>query len=228
MKTQASLPMPGVVEAAIFDFDMTLVDSSHAVTQCLNLLARDEGLDPVTWDELMATIGLPFEESLLRLFGRFDPSWPVKYRERYRQKEHSMIRPIPGALEALRELRSMGLKIGLVSNRNMLSLAAERLGVAELADVMVGLEAGLPPKPEPHMLNHAMQELRVSPQRAVYVGDTGSDVLCALNARVAPVGVATGPLGQEELKALGASMALDSVAELPALLRPLVKVAAAL
>ncbi|WP_156787091.1 HAD family hydrolase [Thermanaerovibrio velox] len=220
--------MPDIVEAVLFDFDMTLVDSSRAVTECLNLLARDEGLDPITLDDLMGTIGLPFEESLRRLFGRFDPSWPVKYRERYRLKEHSMIRPIPGALDALRELRSLGLKIGVVSNRNMLSLAAERLGVAELVDLMVGLEAGLPPKPEPHMLNHTLEELGVSPQRAVYAGDTQADVLCALKASVAPIGVATGPLRKEELKALGASAALESVAEIPALLRPMVKVAPAL
>lgn len=212
------LPLPNPVEAALFDFDMTLVDSSHAVTHCLNMLASSEGLEPITHGQLMSTIGLPFEESLARLFGRFDPSWPMKYRERYRSLEHSMIRPIPGALEALRELKSRGLRLGVVSNRNMLSLAAQRLGVAELVDVMVGLEEGLPAKPQPQMLLFALERLGCPVGAAVYVGDTEADVLCALNARVAPVGVSTGPLGADELLSLGASAVLGSVSELPDLL----------
>lgn len=32
------------VSAILFDFDMTLIDSSYAITSCMNGLAKDMGL----------------------------------------------------------------------------------------------------------------------------------------------------------------------------------------
>ncbi|ACZ19498.1 HAD-superfamily hydrolase, subfamily IA, variant 3 [Thermanaerovibrio acidaminovorans DSM 6589] len=220
MKAKFDLSPRGVV----FDFDMTLVDSSHAVTHCLNLLAEDEGLRPITHQDLMGTIGLPFDLSLRRLFGGYDPRWVEAYRSRYRHLEHSMIRPIEGALAALEALKAMGLRLGVVSNRNMVGVVAQRMGLMELLDVAIGLESGLPAKPEPDMLLEALSRMGISPEEALYVGDTDVDMECALRAKVVPVGVATGPFRPEELQSAGARLVLGSVADLPGTIGPLVKV----
>ena len=51
------------IGAVLFDFDMTLVDSSYAITECTNLLADAKGLARVTREEILKVIGLPIEES---------------------------------------------------------------------------------------------------------------------------------------------------------------------
>ena len=52
--------------------------------------------------------------------------------------------------------------------------------------------------------------------RHVYVGDTLPDVHAARSAGARAVGVATGPVAADELRAAGADVVLDSLAEFPA------------
>ena len=49
-------------KAVIFDFDMTLADSSYAIHHCSNLLARKFGLEEVSREVVLAGIGLPIED----------------------------------------------------------------------------------------------------------------------------------------------------------------------
>ena len=59
------------ITAVIFDFDMTLVDSAHAVTECMNMLADDKGMRRVSEYEMRALIGLPLEDEWRKLCGYF-------------------------------------------------------------------------------------------------------------------------------------------------------------
>ncbi len=61
-----------VFRCAIFDFDMTLVDSSYAIRDTMNLLASREGLPAVTREQVLSVIGLPIRESWIKIWGRFE------------------------------------------------------------------------------------------------------------------------------------------------------------
>ena len=50
----------------------------------------------------------------------------------------------------------------------------------------------------------------------MYVGDTIPDIDAARLARVRAVGVATGPVPADELRAAGADVVLDTLTEFPA------------
>ncbi len=43
----------------IFDFDMTLVDNSYAIRDTMNMVAEQQGLPPVTREQVLSVIGLP-------------------------------------------------------------------------------------------------------------------------------------------------------------------------
>ena len=64
------------IKAIIFDFDMTLVDTSHAIAYAMNRFAEIMGLRKVSYDEVLATIGLPMEKSLSVLWqGQSQSGW---------------------------------------------------------------------------------------------------------------------------------------------------------
>lgn len=119
----------------------------------------------------------------------------------------AMVRPMPGAVEAVARLRAMGLKLGVVSNQSGLARGAftqaqlaavharinELLGPFDTWQVCPHDEAAGCPcrKPRPGLVLAAAAALGVSPQRCLVVGDIGSDVVAAQAAGATGVLVPT-------------------------------------
>lgn len=77
----------------------------------------------------------------------------------------------PDVLPALREIRR-GCRVAVVANqRAVVAEALERDGVAEHVDVWALSEVVGADKPDPAIFHHALSAARVSPERAVHVGN---------------------------------------------------------
>lgn len=119
--------------------------------------------------------------------------------------------PIPGLLEALRELRSRGIKIGsttgyLRSMMDILAPEAARRGYSP--DCIVCPDEVPAGRPSPWMCYQNAMQLGVYPMEAlVKVGDTVPDIEEGLNAGMWSVGISlTGNvvgLREEEVEAMG-------------------------
>jgi HAD superfamily hydrolase (TIGR01549 family) len=206
------------IEAILFDFDLTLVDSSWGITHCLNLLATEQGLRPLSREEVLVTIGEPIAVAWERLWGHYDPRWVETYRERYRQEEISRVRPFPSARPVLEALKERGFRLGVVSNRGNAKLAVEGAGLAWAFEIVFGLEDVDRPKPAPDPLLKAMDSLGVDGEGVLYVGDTDIDMATAVAASVKGVGMTTGNFDRPGLVEAGAWTVLDDLAELCPLL----------
>lgn len=103
-----------------------------------------------------------------------------------------VFRPADGATDALAALRRRNVKLAVASNWDC-SLS-ERLGAIGLLDlfdaVVTSAEAG-EPKPDPRMLQVALERLGAPPARSLHIGDEDVD---ALAARAAGMGFAPAPL----------------------------------
>ncbi|MFP8880995.1 MAG: HAD-IA family hydrolase [Myxococcota bacterium] len=77
-----------------------------------------------------------------------------------------------GALELLRQLRSLRFGIAIVSNFDFrLPALLDDLGIAALVDVVVLASDVGAAKPDPALFERAMAQLRVSPDNTLVVGD---------------------------------------------------------
>lgn len=199
----------------MFDFDLTLVDSSYVIVKCTNLLAEEKGLRKVSREEMLATIGLPLDESWRSFWGEIDPDWIDTYRKYYRHYERLELRDLPGTREIPALLRESGLKIGVVSNRQYARLGVAAARMDGVFDVVIGLEDVTHAKPHPEPLLTALSRIGVAPGHAIYVGDTDIDMKTAIAAGVRPVGVTTGNFGEQALCQAGAVRVCDSLLELP-------------
>lgn len=203
------------VGAVLFDFDMTLVDSSYAIAECTNRLAEAKGLRPVTREEMLTVIGLPIEESWVALWGRYDPTWLDHYRNNFRELEASALRPFTGTRSVPEALKSAGVKTAVVSNRRFARVAVEHCGLADLFDAIVGLEDVTNAKPHPEPILTALARLGVAPAGAVYVGDTDIDMRTAVAADVAGLGMTTGNFDEAGLLEAGAAWVCAALEEIP-------------
>ena len=204
------------VKAVLFDFDMTLVDSSYVITECMNRLAEAKGLRRITREELLSVIGLELEDSWKVLWGRVEPDWLDFYRGNFRELELGGFKEFPGTRRLPEALRRTGIHTGIVSNRRFARMAAERAGLAGLFDVIVGLEDVERGKPAPDSLLFAIERLGIVPADAVYVGDTDLDMIAARAAGIRAVGVSTGNLDESALREAGGDAACADLLEVPA------------
>ncbi|MFJ6717819.1 phosphonatase-like hydrolase [Streptomyces sp. NPDC091259] len=135
-----------------------------------------------------------------------------------------LIAPVPGAAEAIAELRADGRTVVLTTGFARVTQDAilDALGWRDLADLtLCPADAGGRGRPYPDMVLAAF--LRTGAvadvRQTVVVGDTAYDMLSGVRAGAGIVaGVLTGAHDREALTGNGATHVLDSVAELPALL----------
>jgi len=70
--------------------------------------------------------------------------------------------------------------------------------------VILGQREGVPKKPDPAGMLEICQQLRVSSEEFLYLGDTATDMKTAVSAGCYPVGVLWGFRTEQELKDNGA------------------------
>ena len=138
------------------------------------------------------------------------------FKKTYAQNMYNHTAPYKGILKILQEIKSLGLKTAVVSNK--FDLAVKELSKKyfdDLIDISVGQSDDVPQKPAPNGVIKAMKELNI--QTAIYVGDSDVDVQTAKNANLPCVGVTWGFRDRKYLK--GADYIIDSPEELMQIIR---------
>ena len=205
------------IKAVLFDFDMTLVDSSYAIHHCTNLLAGHLGFDQISREKVLSAIGLTIEDSWRMFWGDFRQEWVDFYRANYREEEQARLKIFPNTLSTLERLRMMGIKVGVVSNRRFAKRPVEFMGLTPMLDVVVGLEDVERAKPEPDSLLKGFEILGVAPSEGLYAGDTDIDMMTTVAAGCRGIGMTTGNFDKRALSEAGAWEVKDDLGEIPLL-----------
>lgn len=207
-----------MIRAVLFDFDMTLIDSSYGVTFCLNRVAEAFGLRAVTRDEVLRTIGYPMEKAMEMLWNSFQSSWIEYYRNNLVPFERERLAPLPGVVESLRQLHERGIAMAVVSNRNRILPAIRSAGLECFFSHHVGMEDVDTPKPDPQSILIALERLQELPENAVLVGDSEVDARASKAAGVRFIGLTTGDRLSVDLFAEGAYSVVDDFPDIISLI----------
>jgi HAD superfamily hydrolase (TIGR01509 family) len=136
---------------------------------------------------------------------------------------------LSGAVEALKALKRMGLKIGLctINSEKSASYILQRFKIAEFFDVVVTRNMVSQVKPHPEHLQVVLKALSVAPEESVVVGDSSADMQCAKELKTIAVGLPTGISTVQQLTSQGANYVITSITDLPVLIEKLNKAQAA-
>lgn len=211
------------VEAVIFDWDGTLIDSYHADSQAYLAMFRELGL---TWD-------------LKDLQIHYSPDWYVVYRaagipkERWDRADrlwrlHYAKHPsllVPGARRVLRTLaRHYALGLVTSGDRNRVCKQLREFGLTRKFRARVCGGDTEEKKPHPAPLLLALQKMKLTPQQCMYVGDTPEDLQMARAAGMRSIAV-LGPFPTENrLRAAKPEFLLKNLQDLPRFLDNLRKI----
>jgi pyrophosphatase PpaX len=211
-----------MIKAVVLDVDGVLIGSIDIIVEAYLETARKLSLRVPSRQEIIDLMGRPLEEITRTLWPNSDVQLYMKEFRRLFMDEDLVIPRIEGALNAVREIRESGFKIGLVTGKikyfteRHLKKAGFDLNVF---GVIASFETTQRHKPDPEPLLYAIDKLHVRPEETVYVGDAISDFECARNAGVRYVAVLTGSLERVELEKLGVKNIIESVIDLPDFLK---------
>jgi phosphoglycolate phosphatase len=220
------LPRP---PAAVFlDLDGCLVDSTGAITGCLNHALVTLGLRPRPPAELVPLIGPPLHESLAALLAAdgADPALVEAGVEAYRSRyavvaltETAVIPGIPAALEQLAALTRLAVVTS--KPRAFAVPLVEGLGLDRWLEAVYGPDLDHRVEPKAVTLRRALAATvpGVAAARTVMVGDRSHDVAAGRACGTATIGVTWGAGARAELVAAGADHVVDRPEELVAALR---------
>ncbi len=174
------------IKGFIFDLDGVLTDTAEYHYLGWKRLADEEGI-PFTREDNEALRGVSRRESLLRMLkGRVLPEAKMQelldLKNRYYQESVQKISSrdlLPGAKELLDEICAAGLKAAIGSASKNARPVIERLGIANLIDVIADGYSVTQQKPAPDLFLFAAKELGLPPSECVVVEDAEAGILAA-------------------------------------------------
>lgn len=213
----------------VLDMAGTTVADGGLVEQAFTAAAERLGEDPATMiDHVRATMGESKISVFRHLFGGDETrarQAGLAFEEAYGELvSGGRIAPIPGAAEAVAELKDQGRTVVLTTGFARVTQDAilDALGWRDLVGLtLCPADAGGRGRPYPDMVLAAL--LRTGAvddvRRIVVAGDTSYDMLSGVRAGAGLVaGVLTGAHDEAALREHGATHVLASVAGLPALI----------
>ena len=210
--------MPKQFDLLVFDWDGTLMDSAAVITASLRDACADLLLPVPTEERARYVIGLGLTEALKYLVPELPATGYPALLERYRYHFTRQDRDTTlfgGTSEMLHGLRDAGFKLAVATgkSRRGLDRALDATGLNKVFDATRCADEGFS-KPHPGMLLWLLEELDVTRERAVMIGDTSHDLEMAVAAEVAHIGVSYGAHPRKNLLAHQPLACLDTFAEL--------------
>ncbi|MEZ5456272.1 MAG: phosphoglycolate phosphatase [Lysobacteraceae bacterium] len=188
------------IQLVMFDLDGTLIETAPEISDAVNDTLRDAGLPPVSLADVQRWIGHGTFALLVTAVASatgqdidqvrdsdalraLAPTFDQHYEARCGSRSH----PYPGVRETLDVLRAQGVRMAVVTNKEARYTEAilTRHGLRAYFDVVISGNSLPARKPDPSGVLSVMQQLGVSPERTLFVGDSSIDVATARNAGIA-------------------------------------------
>ncbi|MFN3657814.1 MAG: HAD-IA family hydrolase [Pseudolabrys sp.] len=209
----------------VFDLDGTLIDTAPDLIDTLNVVFAREGLPAVDYATARNLIGggaramivrgveaeglvVPPEE-IERMFADFIAHYSAHIADRSR--------PFPGLIDVLDELEARGCRLAVCTNKleRLSQLLLDELKLTKRFAFICGQDTFGIPKPDPEVLRRTIKAAGGSPQHAVMIGDSVTDIRTARAAGIPVIAVAFG-YSETPVSELGPDRVISHFAELPA------------
>ena len=220
----------------LIDVDGTLVDSVPDLTYCVDEMMKRLDMPAHGEAKVRNWVGNGVERLVRRaLVGQldgepdealYDQAYPI-FLELYRDNTSKRSCLYPGVKEGLDYLKAEGYKMGCVTNKaaQFTEPLLKDLGVYDYFSIVISGDSLPQKKPDPAPLLHAAKFFKVSPEQAMMIGDSISDVKAARAAGFLIVCMTYGYNHGVDIRDANPDAVMDSMAELPDLLGKLQGVA---
>jgi len=209
-------------KAVLFDLDGTLLDTLADLAYSVNAVLNTYGYPEHAVDayryfvgegikvlvQRAFPVGTVSEENLDQMVEAVEAEYAVRWID------HTL--PYPGVPEMLSYLEEKDIPKAILSNKphKFTVKTTEALLPDWFFTAVYGIEDGMPKKPDPFGALKILQGMGIEPHQALFLGDTGTDMVTATKGGLFPVGVLWGFRPAEELLKAGARALLNHPLEI--------------
>lgn len=207
-------------DSVVFDLDGTLLDTLGDLRDSVNFALEKNNLPKRTTEEIRSFVG----NGIRLLIERSVPeNTPIEitdkcfsdFKEYYKDHSAILTKPYDGIIDLMKELKSKGIKIAVVSNKADFAVKTLMEDYFKgLYDCAYGERAGVPRKPAPDSVFGAISEMGADAQNTIYIGDSEVDVETSKNANLSCVAVTWGFRDKEVLESLNPEYIVDSPSDI--------------
>jgi HAD superfamily hydrolase (TIGR01509 family) len=208
-----------VTEAVVFDLDGVLLDSEQVWDEAREQLATERGgrWHPGAQQDMMGMSSPEWSRYMHDVIGLPEPPEEINREvvQRLAEIYERSLPVIPGAREAVERLAARWpLGLASSSNRELIDLVLERLGVSELFRATVSSEEVARGKPAPDVYLEAARRLGVEPSRSAAIEDSQNGILAAKAAGMRVLAIPNGRFPPGDAALAQADAVLGSIDQL--------------
>lgn len=208
----------------IFDLDGTLLNTLDDLRDSTNYALKQFGFPEKTTEEIRQAVGNGLKMLITRVLpvgskaSKIDEALHFM-KAHYSENYHNKTVPYNGIIPMLEQLKELGFRMAIVSNKADSVVALLRtLYFDGLISVAIGESEACARKPAPDMVYAAIEKLESRLEDAIYIGDSEVDIQTAGNANIPCASVGWGFRSEEALRSAGALQIYKTPEELTAAL----------
>ena len=215
-----------MMKKILFDLDGTLLDTLEDLAEAVNFSLRKHNEPERALMEVRSMVGNGVYVLMERALngGKNNLNYTrclADFQGYYKEHMLDHTRPYQGIMDMLKELKSKGIKMAIVSNK--FDAAVKGLNedfFSDYIDIAIGeMEAaGIRKKPAPDTLIKAMQSLDSDKTECIYVGDSEVDLQTAANAGLDCICVDWGFRTHDYIAAHGGDIIVSDASEVTSLI----------
>ena len=219
------------VQMVLIDVDGTLVDSVPDLAYCVDEMMQQLDMPVRGEANVRNWVGNGVERLVRRALTNsldgepddalFEKAYPV-FLDLYADNTSKRSILYPGVKQGIAFLKSAGYKLGCVTNKaaQFTEPLLKDLGIYDNFSIVISGDTLPQKKPDPAPLLHAAEFFGVTPEEAMMLGDSVSDVKAARAAGFQIICMSYGYNHGEDIRTANPDAVIDSMAELPELLGP--------
>ncbi|ERI90715.1 HAD hydrolase, family IA, variant 1 [Clostridiales bacterium oral taxon 876 str. F0540] len=205
-----------MIKAVLFDLDGTLIDTNDLIIQSFKHTFQKHLNKDVPESEIVLYFGEPLIDTLARYDKDNAHILIQTYRAHNEAIHDELTKEISGAKETLKELKALGIKVGVVTSkrRGIAERGLKLFNMLEMIDAFITPEDTVKHKPEAEPIEKACGILDVNPSEALMVGDSHFDILCGKNAGSKTCVVRYTVLPLDKIMAYSPDYSIDNIKEI--------------
>ncbi len=208
----------------MFDLDGTLVDSYLPIMESLNHVRAHFGLSGYSLTEIKKMVGRGLETLISESVGKDNISEGVSlFRKKYKKIFIEKTKLLPHVRSVTAKLFKKGYVMGVASNKPsyFTSEILKSQNIYDYFNVVLGPDDVRKPKPDPEMIDKAINMLQMEKSKVLYIGDMVIDIQTCRIAGIKIYVVPSGSSSRNQLEEAKPDRILKDFKELEILLPPL-------
>lgn len=199
----------------IFDLDGTLADTIDTITYYCNRALDKFGFAPIDKERYKYLVGNGYKvlvKGMLDEYNAYEEKlfneMAEYYHDDYETDSLYLTKLFDGMEELISTLKQRGIKVAVFSNKphGAVKDVIDAFFPENTFDVCQGQNGTFPLKPAPDGVIKIMEEMGVTKEETIYVGDTSTDMITGKSAGVFTIGCEWGFRTKDELIETGADL----------------------